>query len=141
MTDEYNLVDDAGKRFAADADAAITRYHAEIDKLVQEKHAAMGSAERIKQDAEDAYHRGFEESRTRCIAFVRKAAQAQAAKSERPDDITEVCESFVKPLETGGTFDPSYILDRLQEVEQARRDSAHVLERKRRWASLVRGTV
>lgn len=141
MTDKTNieeqpLVDDAGRKFAADVAEIMEPFMEALKKLAAEREQALAEAERIKIEAPAKYERAFRAERGKYAALVRKSAEKWASESEHPENIEKVCEEYVRPLEydIGCILAPSCIIKKLEWQEQTRRD---IDENNRKWKALV----
>lgn len=120
--DEWmEYVDEAGKRFAADAETIQADYLEKVEQQRAARDAALAESERIKREAVEKFDAAQGEARKNYIEAVRKAAQKRAKESEHPEHIETACDCFLKPTEnTGATLDPSAIVKSIGMNEKGR---------------------
>ena len=122
--DEWmEYVDEAGKRFTADAETIQADYLAKMKQQRAARDAALLESERIKREAVETFDAAQDEAKKNYIEAVRKAAQKRAKESEHPEHIEAACDSFLRPTErnTGGaTLDPIEIIKSIGMSEKGR---------------------
>lgn len=122
--DEWmEYVDEAGKRFYADAKPIQADYLAKREKLVAARDAALAESERIRREALETFDAAQDEAKKNYIDAVRKAAQKRAKESEHPEPIISACDGFLRPTErnTGSaTLDPIEIIKSIGMSEKGR---------------------
>lgn len=143
--DEWmEYVDEAGKRFYADAKPIQADYLEKREQLVAARDAALAESERIKREALETFDAAQDEAKKNYIDAVRKAAQKRAKESEHPDHITEACDSFLRPTERntgGGTLDPIEIIKIIGMSEKGRIEYEAYCQRAGLRIKRVRGLV
>lgn len=143
--DEWmEYVDEAGKRFYADAGTIQADYLAKREKLVAARDAALAESERIKREALETFDAAHDEAKKNYIDAVRKAAQKRAKESEHPEQIISACDGFLRPTErnTGSaTLDPIEIIKSIGMSEKGRIEYEAYCRRNGLRIKRVRGLV
>lgn len=128
---KYDLVDDAGKRFAADVEKIVNEYRDNMRKATADKNEVMDKAERVKREAEEQFAKVHDAEMKQCEERIRQAANKRAEKAEHPEDIEAVCMRYLAPLVngSGATFAPSCVLDWLEWQRKTTIDSDEAKKR------------
>jgi len=122
---KYDLVEDAGRKFAADVEKIVTQYREAVDKAITDKNEVIDKAERVKREAEEQFTKVRSAEMNKCEERINQAAKIRAEKAEHPEDIAAVCLRYTTPLAngSGATFAPSCVLDWLEWQRQTAIDS------------------
>ena len=140
--DKYALVDDAGRRFTADAEVIIKEYRDESAKLVAERDEALAESKRIEAEAEAKYAKAVGRVRAQCVTRIQHAASIRAKKSEHPEDMDEACKHYVQSIETNGsTLEAESIMKALQMSAEARQLRAEAERKAQRRIALKRRVI
>lgn len=124
--DRFNLVDDAGRGFAAEAAAIVAEYRETVMALAERRDSEKAAAELSKLEAEERFRSAYAAERRACEDKVKESAVKWYAKATRPEILAKAVETYTKPFDNGlaePSSDPETILNAIQWHEQARIDA------------------
>ena len=82
--DRFNLVDDAGRGFAAEAAAIVAEYRETVRALAERRDSEKAAAELSKLEAEERFKSAYAAERRACEDKVKESAAKWYAKATRP---------------------------------------------------------
>lgn len=119
MGDGFDLVDDAGRSFAAEAAGMSAGYTATLQMLKAELASAEAEAERIGREAREGFAERQRAAECRCIDGMLESCERWAVRSGHPEGIRKACAQLVRNCAGKG---PRDVMALIQWQERARTD-------------------